>query len=125
MDKPRYRVVVADDYPETAKITCMLLTHLGHDCRAASSSTEALALIAASVPHLAILDIGMPDITGYELARQLRDAHGTAIYLVAMTGWGQPEDQARALDAGFDRFLLKPIDAASIASLIASIEARR
>jgi len=125
VDKPRYRVVVADDYPETAKITCMLLTHLGHDCRAASSSMEALALIAGSVPHLAILDIGMPDITGYELARQLRDAHGTAIYLVAMTGWGQPEDQARAIDAGFDRFLLKPIDAVSIADLIASVEARR
>jgi CheY-like chemotaxis protein len=125
VEKPRYRVVVADDYPETAKIACMLLTHLGHDCRAASTGAEALALIAASVPHLAILDIGMPDITGYELARQLRDAHGTAIYLVAMTGWGQPDDQARAIDAGFDRFLLKPIDAVSISNLIQSVDARR
>lgn len=124
MEKPRYRVVVADDYPETAKITCMLLTYLGHDCRAATSSAEALALIAANVPDLAILDIGMPDISGYELARRLRDDHGTAIYLVAMTGWGQPEDQARAIEAGFDRFLLKPIDGTSIANLLESLAAR-
>ena len=124
MDKPRYRVVVADDYPETAKITCMLLTFLGHECRAASTSAEALALIAVGVPDLAILDIGMPDLSGYELARQLREDHGAAIYLVAMTGWGQPEDQARAIEAGFDRFLLKPIDAASIAKLLESLDAR-
>jgi CheY-like chemotaxis protein len=119
----RYRVVVADDYPETANITCMLLTLMGHECQAATTGEEAIAHCQHAAPDLVILDIGMPKLSGYEVARELRRLHGRSIYLVAMTGWGQPEDHARALDAGFDRFLVKPIDAATIADVLATADA--
>jgi CheY-like chemotaxis protein len=121
----RYRVVVVDDYPETARITCMLLDLLGYECWAGSTGQEALALVEHHAPDLVILDVGLPDISGYEVARRLRDSHGSAIYLIAMTGWGQPDDRGRAIEAGFDWFLLKPVDGAAIADVLERFTARR
>ena len=112
--RSRYRVIVVDDYPEAAEITCQLLGLLGHDCHAAETSAQALAYVEQGVPDLAILDLGLPDMSNYELVRELRRVHGPTMFLVAMTGWGLPEDQARASEAGFDAFLLKPIGAKGI-----------
>jgi CheY-like chemotaxis protein len=74
-------------------------------------------------PQLAILDIGMPRLNGYEAARRIREALGSDVALVAVTGWGQEEDRRRARDAGFDRHLTKPIDIAKLDQLVAEIGA--
>lgn len=111
----RVRVLVVDDYPDSAETASMLLTLFGHECRTAVTGRGALAQAAAFDPDIVILDIGLPDISGYEVARALRArAGGRSPYLAAVTGWGQPHDRVQALAAGFDQHVLKPTDAAKI-----------
>jgi CheY-like chemotaxis protein len=113
------KVLVVDDHPDSARIACILLTALSHDCREAMTGRAALAIAEELHPDMVILDIGLPDLSGYEVARELRRRYGRAMYLVALTGWGQPEDVARAIEAGFDKHVLKPADAALLQQLIA------
>jgi CheY-like chemotaxis protein len=76
--------------------------------------------VAAFAPDVVLLDIGLPDTDGYEVARRLRGLPGcTAITLVALTGYGQPEDRERALAAGFEAHLVKPVDLAALAQMLA------
>jgi CheY-like chemotaxis protein len=72
-------------------------------------------------PQIALLDIGMPRMDGYEAARRIRTALGRRVFLVALTGWGQEEDQRRAYSAGFDHHVTKPAEPAILESLIASV----
>ncbi len=78
--------------------------------RTASEGEEALALMAASVPDAVVLDIGLPGMSGYELATRLRSAHGAGLLLIAVTGHGREEDVEHARLAGFDVHLTKPVD---------------
>jgi CheY-like chemotaxis protein len=104
-------VVVADDNRDGAEIMALLLNLSGYEVYIAHSGTEALALAAQHRPSIAILDIGMPGMNGYEVATRIRDEPwGAGIQLIAVTGWGQDEDKRKALDAGFDHHLTKPID---------------
>jgi CheY-like chemotaxis protein len=120
----KHRVLVVDDYPDSAETTCALLSLLGHDCRFAVCALDALAEAATFVPDVGILDIGLPDLSGFELARRLRSQfHGRPLYLAAVTGWGQPEDRANAFAAGFDHHVLKPADRGKLA-LIMDLAAR-
>lgn len=99
----------------------MLLMIYGHECRAAHSGRQALEIANDFFPDVVVLDIGMPDISGYDVARELRDraaAQGRRLHLVALTGWGQPADRARAFDAGFDQHVVKPADAAKLKQII-------
>jgi CheY-like chemotaxis protein len=113
------RVLVVDDYPDSAEIASMLLTLYGHECRTAVNGLDALAQAAEFQPDIVILDIGLPDISGYEVARTLRARAGSRpLYLAAVTGWGQPEDRVRAFAAGFDQHVLKPADAAKIRGIL-------
>jgi CheY-like chemotaxis protein len=113
------RVLVVDDYPDSAEAASMLLALYGHECRTAVNGREALAQAAAFDPDVVILDIGLPDISGYEVARTLRDrARGRPLYLAAVTGLGQPEDRLRAIAAGFDQHVLKPADATKIRNIV-------
>ena len=115
----RARVLIVDDYPDAAEAASMLITLYGHECRTATSGQDALAQAATFDPEIVILDIGLPDISGYEVARMLRGRPGgRSLYLAAVTGWGQPEDRARALAAGFDQHVLKPTDAAKIKAIL-------
>ena len=107
----RRRVLVVDDHPDSAEASCLLLTLLGHEARAATSGVQALVEVERWHPDVVICDIGLPDISGYEIARTIRRRHGTELYLAALTGWAQPIDRARALAAGFDRHLVKPASA--------------
>jgi two-component system, sensor histidine kinase len=107
------RVLVVDDYPDSAESVCTLLTLLGYDCQIACCGRDALAQAAAFDPAIVLLDIGLPDISGYEVARALR-ARNPSLYIAAVTGWGQPDDRVRALAAGFDQHVLKPTDAATL-----------
>lgn len=115
----KHRVLVVDDYPDAAEISCTLIEMMGHECRTAVSGAQALDEARSFQPDIAILDIGLPDLSGYELARALRsDAAGRPLYLAAMTGWGQPEDRARAFAAGFDTHVLKPADAQKLREIL-------
>jgi CheY-like chemotaxis protein len=113
------RVLVVDDYPDSANSISTLLTLFGYDCRTASSGKDALALADAFDPDIVLIDIGLPDISGYEVARALRARPCKhPLYLAAITGWGQPEDRVRALAAGFDQHVLKPADAGKLKTIL-------
>jgi signal transduction histidine kinase len=108
MSSPR-RVLVLDDNRDAADTLAMMLELLGHDVRRLYDPMQAAETVAAFDPELVFLDIGMPTLSGYELARQLRALpRGGERLLVAVTGWGQPDDRRRTADAGFDHHLVKP-----------------
>jgi CheY-like chemotaxis protein len=104
---PPMRVLVVDDNEDAAGLLADLLRLQGHHVEAAHTGRHALACIDQLRPALVFLDIGLPDVNGYALARQLRDRPDRP-RLVALTGYGQREDRARAEEAGFDDFLVKP-----------------
>ena len=113
------RILVVDDNVDATATMCDMLGLFGYDTRAAGDGATALRLAAAFAPQVVLLDIGLPDINGYEVARRLRLAPGgAALFMVAATGWGQQDDQARALAAGFDRHLTKPIDIAQLREML-------
>ena len=98
----------------------MLLRLAGHDVRTAHGGQAALTLASTFQPEFALLDIGMPDLDGYEVARQLRlTDSGKNVRLIALTGWGQDEDKRRAREAGFDHHLTKPVDPQRLDALLA------
>jgi CheY-like chemotaxis protein len=118
---PARRVLVADDNRDGAEIMSLLLQQYGYEVNVAHSGTEALTVAAQSTPEIAILDIGMPGMTGYEVARRIRaEAWGQRMMLIALTGWGQEEDKKKAFEAGFDHHLIKPIDPDALEALMAS-----
>jgi PAS domain S-box-containing protein len=111
------KILVVDDNQDAANTLAMLLSLAGHDVRTAHSGHAALKLANEFDPDFALLDIGMPDLSGYEVARQLR-LTGTRARLIALTGWGQEEDKRRALEAGFDHHLTKPVDPRQLDALL-------
>jgi signal transduction histidine kinase len=116
---PLLRVLVVDDNVDAAQSLAMLLRMLGQDVRTAHNGHSALEAISGSMPEIAFLDIGLPGMSGYELARRLRhEPGGDAVLLVALTGWGQAEDRRRSTEAGFDHHLTKPADPASLKGLL-------
>jgi len=116
----RCRVLVAEDIPDAAEMMRLMIECMGHDVRVATDGVEAVAVAEQFKPHIALLDIGMPRMDGYEAARRIRAALGDEVMLVALTGWGQEDDQRRAFDAGFDRHLTKPAEPEVLEDLIAS-----
>ena len=105
------RVLVVDDSLDTAETMALALELFGCETRMAHTATAALEVAAEFAPDVALLDIGLPDYNGYELARRLRALPcGLDTTLIAATGWGQDKDRTLALDAGFDHHLTKPID---------------
>jgi CheY-like chemotaxis protein len=117
----RCRVLVAEDIPDAAEMMRLMVECMGHDVRVAADGVQAVALAHEFNPQIALLDIGMPRMDGYEAARAIRNALGRSIVLVALTGWGQEEDQRRAYAAGFDRHVTKPADPDVLESLITSV----
>jgi CheY-like chemotaxis protein len=115
------RILLADDNTDFANSLAAVLSSRGHDVRVARDGAEALATAARFTPDFAFLDIGMPKVHGYEVARRLRELPATAeCVLVAVTGWGQEDDRKRAREAGFDRHLVKPVDAEDIDTILNS-----
>jgi PAS domain S-box-containing protein len=118
----RQRILVVDDNRDAADSLGMLLKVLGADVCIARDGVEALKTFSDYDPSVVLLDIGMPGMDGYEVARRIRDSfpeRRTAI--VAVTGWGQEEDRRRARDAGFDHHLIKPADVETLQGLLASL----
>jgi PAS domain S-box-containing protein len=115
------RVVVADDNRDAADTLQRILSLFGHEVRVAYDGVAAIRLAEEFRPRVAVLDIGMPGTNGYEVARTLRERR-SPIKLVALTGWGQESDRRRAMEAGFDYHLTKPVDPEALNRLFADME---
>jgi PAS domain S-box-containing protein len=107
---PGVRVLVADDNRDAADTLCRILALYGYEVRSAYDGAAALEVCESFQPHAAVLDIGMPGRSGYDVARELRARRGAKLRLIALTGWGTEGDVQRARDAGFDHHLTKPAD---------------
>ncbi|KAH0439501.1 hybrid sensor histidine kinase/response regulator [Paraburkholderia fungorum] len=114
LDVPRsqgLRVVIVDDNADAADSLAMVLELEGHEVRTAGDGIAGLQLIGEFAPHAVILDIGLPRLNGYEVARRVRsDYHDAGMLLIAVTGWGQQQDKQTAEAAGFDHHFTKPVD---------------
>ena len=114
------RVVIVDDNRDAAKTMSMLVEELGGSTRIAHDAASGLEAVQDYQPDIVFLDIGMPGIDGYEVCRRMRQRLAQkAIVIIAVTGWGQPQDQQRALEAGFDAHLTKPVDTEVLARILA------
>jgi signal transduction histidine kinase/CheY-like chemotaxis protein len=121
----RQRVLIVDDNEDYALSMAKILEAMGHEVRVAHDGLAGLEAAQAFRPDVALLDIGMPRLNGYELAKRLRAAPATAAtLLVAVTGWGQQSDRQLARDAGFDEHLVKPVDIARLMAVITAREAQ-
>jgi CheY-like chemotaxis protein len=108
---PRRRILVVDDNRDAADSLAMLLEHLAAEVRVANDGSAALDAIRTFQPSVILLDIDMPKMNGYEVARRARsESSGRGAVIVALTGWGQEEDRRRSVDAGIDHHLVKPVD---------------
>ena len=121
----RRRILVADDNIDALESLATLLELGGHEVYSASNGTLAFECAERHLPEVALLDIGMPLLDGYEVARRIRaQPWGKAITLVALTGWGQDSDRRRSREAGFDSHLVKPLDLDKLTELLASLARR-
>jgi signal transduction histidine kinase len=116
--RPR-RILVVDDNRDAADSLALLLRLGGHEVGVAYSGEAALEVVRMTPPEVVLLDIGLPAMDGYEVARQLRVQHGSQLLLVAISGYGQEEDRARSQEAGFDEHLVKPVDPNAVRALLA------
>lgn len=115
------RLVIADDNRDAAESLAMLMRLEGHEVYLAHDGPSALQALSEHRPDFALLDIGMPGLTGYEIARAARARPELdAVKLVAITGWGQASDKARALEEGFDIHMTKPVDVDRLLALLQS-----
>jgi CheY-like chemotaxis protein len=120
-----HRLLVVDDNQDAAISLAMLLRLQGHEVRVAHSGAAALELMKVFTPDVVFLDIGMPGMDGYEVARRIREQPGLGkVVLAALTGWGQQEDRRRTAQAGFDHHLVKPPEPELVANLLAALKQR-
>ena len=116
------RILIVDDHEDTAEMLSMLLEGKGHATQVALDGTAALISAASFQPHLGLLDLSLPGMSGYELAERLRAIPGlTRIRLVAVTGHGSDAHRARARAAGFDEHLLKPVSLQAVDAVLDSV----
>ena len=122
----KQRILVADDNRESAETCAMLLEFWGHEVEVVDSGTQAFEVAQRWRPRVLLLDIGMPGLSGYELARKIRATDwGQHVFLVAVTGWGQEGDRSQAMAAGFDRHLTKPVDPETLQLLLERLPEER
>jgi CheY-like chemotaxis protein len=115
----RRRILVADDNSDALESLAILLELGGHEVFSAANGALALESAERNLPEVALLDIGMPKLDGYEVARRIRaQPWGRRITLVALTGWGQDSDRRRSGEAGFDSHLVKPLDLDKLMELL-------
>ncbi|MDT3680547.1 MAG: response regulator [Burkholderiaceae bacterium] len=126
VDALHRRALVVDDNADNAESLAMLMRLHGDDVRTAHNGVDALEIGECFQPQIVLLDIGMPRMNGYETCRALRErTWGRTAIVIAQTGWGQTEDRQRALQAGFDAHLVKPIEFATLTELLATLDAER
>lgn len=113
-----YRILAVEDDPDVLESFKTLLELIGNEVRSARDGPSALAIAREFRPEVAFIDIDLPGMTGYEVAQRMRQEHGRTLRLYALTGLGQADVRARALQAGFDRYLIKPIDLEALQRLL-------
>ena len=118
----RRRVLIADDLRDSADTLALLLEAMGHEVHVAYDGAEALQAIETLRPEVALLDLGMPKLSGYEVCRRIRGLPwGGRLTLIAQSGWGQDDDRRRTHEAGFDQHLVKPIDPVALDAMLRSL----
>jgi CheY-like chemotaxis protein len=122
---PNCRVLVVDDNQDAGEMLGMLLSSLHATVRTVHSGPEALAALDEFDAEVVLLDIGMPFMDGYEVARRIRARRGRNVRLIALTGWGQEDDVRRAERAGFDHHLVKPPDLEKLGKVLNQVYAER
>jgi len=115
-------ILIVEDNADARDALSVLLELEGHVVEVAGEGPQALELVRAKDPDIALVDIGLPGIDGYEVARRVRALDGRRPVLIALTGYGQPEDRRRASEAGFDGLLVKPVDPTALTTLLATLE---
>jgi signal transduction histidine kinase len=116
----RLTILLVEDNADTREMMAQLLRLKGHDVHEAADGVAGVAAALRLRPDVAFVDVGLPGLDGYEVARQIRRApEGAAVALIALTGYGQPEDRQRAVEAGFDRHVVKPLDPDRLETLLA------
>jgi CheY-like chemotaxis protein len=111
MTETRQRVLLVDDNADSTEPLSLLLQAKGHDTRVAVEGIEAISVADDFRPHCVVLDLGLPGMDGYEVARQLRARpYGAELVLVALTGWAGKDIRVKAAEAGFDYHLVKPVN---------------
>jgi CheY-like chemotaxis protein len=116
------RILLVEDNADAREALRVLLELEGHSVEAVEDGSRAIEIARAKALDIALVDIGLPGLDGYEVARQLRAPAHRRLVLIALTGYGQPEDRQRALDAGFDDVLVKPVDPTGLTTLLATLE---
>jgi signal transduction histidine kinase len=114
------RIVLVEDSHDSRDMLRFLLEHAGHEVHEAEDGPHGVETIVTVRPDIALVDVGLPGIDGYEVARRVRAQIGAGVRLVALTGYGLPEDHRRSQEAGFDAHLVKPVDPTRLAALIAA-----
>jgi CheY-like chemotaxis protein len=104
------KVLVIEDNPDGREMLRLLLQLVGHTVDVAADGEQGIEKALRDHPQVAVIDIGLPRLNGYQVARRLRDAFGENIFLITQTSYGRPEDRQRAFEAGFDVHLTKPVD---------------
>lgn len=112
------RIVIVEDNKDVRDLLRLRLKRLGHDVLDAPDGVEGLRVVLAEKPDLALVDLGLPGLDGFDVAREVREKLGQAVILVAVSGFGQPEDKRRALEAGFDEHITKPADVKDIEGIL-------
>jgi two-component system CheB/CheR fusion protein len=119
------RIAVVEDNADSRELLCELLGREGYTCFTAENGPTGLALIDEKLPAVAILDVGLPEMDGFEMARRLRaDPRHANIFLIALTGYGQAADRVASREAGFDEHLVKPVDVDELLRLLARLHGR-
>ena len=115
------RVLIVDDNQDSAESLAQLLEIIGYQTRTAADGVEAVAMAAEYRPRIVLLDIGLPKLNGYEVARRIRqEPWGQSMCLIAISGWGQDEDRRKSTEAGFDRHFVKPVNPTVLMGLMAA-----
>ena len=114
------RVLIVEDNPDNRLALRTLLELWGYAVEEAQDGTRAIQMFLEHPPEIALIDIGLPGLNGYEVAQRMRTASGGKPFLVALTGYGRTDDRRRALDAGFDAHLVKPVDPDELERLLAA-----
>jgi CheY-like chemotaxis protein len=122
----KHRILLVDDDPFVVEASQILLGLEGHECRVATNGPQAIEEARAFDPDIVILDIGLPGMTGYDVARALRASAGSRpLHLAAVTGHDDVTDIEQARNAGFDQHLVKPVDAAVLSEIVRTAERAR
>jgi CheY-like chemotaxis protein len=118
----RFKILVVDDNHDSALSLAMMLSIMGHETRTAHDGESAVHAAETFLPEVVLLDIGLPKLNGYEVAQRLREQPwGQAMYLIAVTGWGQEEDRQRSTEVGLNVHMVKPVEPAALEKLLAGL----